>query len=128
MFGLFDLDSSHVKTAVATLVASLRPPGSLGIVRYERDDYNNRRPGSLGNPWFVTTLWLAQYYLETNQLPLAQAILDWVHEHMLDSGALAEQLDPTTNEFISVAPLAWSQAEFMSTLLDLLSGQGEAHG
>jgi GH15 family glucan-1,4-alpha-glucosidase len=75
----------------------------------------------MGNPWFITTLWQAQYYIETNRVAAAQKIVEWVQDRMLKSGVLSEQINPYTHSFISVAPLAWSQAEFINTVIDLSS-------
>jgi len=69
-----------------------------------------------GNPWFVTTLWLAQYYIARaktkTELDKAVDIMEWVVGHALPSGVLAEQINPYTNEPLSVSPLTWSHAGF----------------
>lgn len=122
MFGLFDMDSEQVTTAIKTLDKTLTQPGTLGYVRYSNDLYYNTEPGSLGNPWFVTTLWRAQYYLESDEIDKAKELLDWVVGAMLPSGVLSEQVRrDNVGAFLSVVPLAWSQAEFLSTLIDLVS-------
>jgi GH15 family glucan-1,4-alpha-glucosidase len=54
-------------------------------------------------------------------MPEARKVVEWVRQRMLPSGILSEQINPYTLEFISVAPLAWSQAEFVNTAIDLLS-------
>jgi len=48
----------------------------------------------------------------------AKTTIDWTSSQMLSTGVLAEQFNPFTFKFVSVAPLTWSQAEFMTTVLD----------
>lgn len=120
MFGLYDSKDEFVKKSVTTLenvLVDKTPSG--GIPRYEHDDYYIADHKSLGNPWIVTTLWYAQYLLTLGDKDRAKEILRWTHSKMLPSGVLPEQINPNTSEHISVAPLIWSQAEFISTILDL---------
>lgn len=118
MFGLFDVDSPHMQTAYRTLVDTLMVPGEFGLPRYVGDQYRITDVGARSNSWFITTLWHAQYAIETGNAKLGTNILDWVLRHMRSTGVLSEQLTPD-NRQTSVAPLAWSHAEFLSTLLDL---------
>lgn len=92
---------------------------SKGLPRYEHDQYFTTDPPYMGNPWFVTTLWLAQYYIRQKNTDKAKELLDWAVDHMLPSGVMAEQVHPETGDSISVAPLVWSHAEFVNTVLDL---------
>jgi GH15 family glucan-1,4-alpha-glucosidase len=120
MFGLFDADSHEVTTSLTTLENTLlnkSPAG--GLPRYEYDNYCRINESSLGNPWFVTTLWLAQMYIELGMKEKAIPIIEWTQAKMLKSGVLSEQINADTNEFMSVVPLIWSQAEFINTLLDV---------
>ena len=125
MFGLFDLNSDQVISSLKTIQHTFRASEQevMPLPRYEHDVYNLVEADSLGNPWFISTLWQAQYFLETNREPDARAIVDWVRERMLPSGVLSEQINPYTFAFISVAPLAWSQAEFLNTVIDLSGNQ-----
>lgn len=92
---------------------------SGGCPRYENDNYFRSDPPFLGNPWFVTTLWMAQYYIRTKQLDKAKHYVQWTMDRALPSGALSEQVNPSTGEIVSVTPLAWSHAEFINTVLDI---------
>ena len=69
-----------------------------GLARYEGELLTTGRPEGPGNPWFVTTLWLAQYDIARattkEELEKALALLDWVAGHALPSGVLAEQIHP----------------------------------
>ena len=120
MFGLYDKDDEYVERSVETLKRELLNRSiSGGLPRYEHDAYYRTRSDSLGNPWFVTTLWFAQYLIQAGDHDQAREIVAWTRSHMLKSGVLAEQIDPDTSQPISVAPLVWSQAEFINTVLDL---------
>ena len=61
-----------------------------------------------GNPWFICTLWLADYFITRAKTPaelkLALPIFEWTASHALESGVLAEQVNPYTNEPISRQP------------------------
>lgn len=123
MFGLFDLESDLVKKSYQTLKDTFYIDEAKGtpLPRYEHDQYRRVDQSGQGNPWFITTLWMAQYYMETNKLETAQKIVSWTRDRMLRSGVLSEQINPFDQKFLSVAPLAWSQAEFLNSVLDLHS-------
>jgi len=91
---------------------------SGGAVRYENDTYFAADPPYLGNPWFVTTLWLGQYFLQVARNPDAERLIDWSLQHALLSGVLSEQVNPTDGSPLGVVPLVWSHAELINTLLD----------
>lgn len=104
-----------VKAIERYLLAS-SPAG--GTPRYEHDQYFTADPPYMGNPWLITTFWLAQYYVRNDRSDEAKAILDWSMEKTLPSGVFSEQIHPETGEPLSVAPLVWSHAEFVNTVLD----------
>lgn len=104
--------------AIATTLAS---NNGNAIARYKGDNYFIKDPASVGNPWFVCSLWMAQYYIHTNNAEKAHNTLDWTLNLALNTGVFSEQLDPNTGEPIGVAPLIWSHAEFINTVLDLKS-------
>jgi len=74
-----------------------------------------------GNWWIISSLWLAQYYLETDKPEEAQKITAWVRDHATSTGVLSEQLSPIDESSVSVAPLTWSHAEYVATLLDTIT-------
>ena len=92
---------------------------SGGSPRYEHDHYFEVQPEFMGNPWFVTTLWLAQYYLRTKQQDKAVDMVDWTINKTIPSGVLSEQIHPTDSTPLSVTPLVWSHAELINTMLDI---------
>jgi glucoamylase len=92
---------------------------SGGVPRYEYDNYFLTKHQFKGNPWIVSTLWLAQYYATADKVHAAKGLLEWALKHELPSGALSEQFDAETGQPLGVTPLVWSHAELVNTLLDL---------
>ncbi|MDB5161289.1 MAG: glycoside hydrolase 15-like protein [Candidatus Saccharibacteria bacterium] len=105
--------SSTIQAIEKTLLNS-SPSG--GIPRYENDNYFLTKK-YLGNPWIITTLWLAQYYIRKNQPDKARELLDWVSDRAGTSGMLAEQVDPETGFALGVNPLVWSHSTFVETAI-----------
>lgn len=99
-----------------------------GIARYYGDLYQRNTGESLarvpGNPWFVCTLWLAQWYIavakSATELEPALELLRWAARHALPSGVMAEQVDPFTADPLSVSPLTWSHATFVLAVREYL--------
>jgi len=98
-----------------------------GIARYTNDVYHAKVPLSRdvpGNPWIITTLWNAQWKIaqatKASELEPARAALEWVVKYATNTGLLAEQLHPLTGEPLSVAPLGWSHATFVETVLQFV--------
>jgi GH15 family glucan-1,4-alpha-glucosidase len=122
MFGLFPIGSDELASAVDTLSRTFHTDsGTLGLPRYENDNYYRVSPDIPGNWWIISSLWLAQYYIETENQEMARKIIDWVGDHTGTTGILPEQINPYDNTFVSVAPLTWSHAEYIATLLDTIT-------
>jgi glucoamylase len=132
-FGVFEPgDEKVVKTMNAIKERLWVKTEVGGIARYAGDTYHkvsDHTQDIPGNPWFLCTLWLAQWYIakaETSEeLQEAIPILDWVAERALTSGVLAEQVHPFTNQPLSVSPLTWSHAAFVTTVLEYVNKVGE---
>lgn len=125
MFGLFPMDSVELKTSVDTFLRTF-PTAEKGIVAYPRYEYDNYRrvdDKSMGNWWFITTLWMAQYSLATNEDELANSVLSWIRAISTQTSVIAEQINPYNQAVISPAPLTWSHAEYLSTLLDTIKSE-----
>lgn len=114
-------DPMLVGTAKQVEERILNTTPSGGVLRYEHDNYFLTKPEYQGNPWIVSTLWLAQYYSVSGQKDKATELLDWCLSRELTSGVLSEQFDPETGSPLGVTPLVWSHAEMVNTLLDLAS-------
>lgn len=121
-FGLFAADSDEIKSSINTVEEMFDVKnGALGLPRYEDDDYRRVSSGVTGNYWFITSFWLAQYYIDSGNKEKASEILDWAKSHAMSTGVMSEQIDPVTHEIISPAPLTWSHAEYVATLLDMIA-------
>jgi glucoamylase len=124
-FGMFDVHDAMVKNTMECVEKELwSDTNSGGVLRYKNDYYHNIGEGSPGNPWIITTLWLAYYYIAIAQTPeelqKAEYFITWASDHALESGVLAEQVHPVTNKPLSVSPLTWSHATFATAVQKLI--------
>jgi len=127
-FGVYESTDERVMQTMNALRDRLwckTPVG--GIARYENDYYHQVSKDLAnvpGNPWFICTLWIAQWLIKKattmEQLKEAIPLLEWVADRCLPSGVLAEQVHPHSNEPLSVSPLTWSHATFVQVVLDYL--------
>ena len=125
-FGMFAPDNTKVVRTMEIMRDRLTVSTKVGgIARYENDYYHqvsNDIANVPGNPWFICTLWLAQWYIAiaTTQDHLDQALdlIRWASERTLTSGVMAEQVHPFTNAPLSVSPLTWSHATYVATILE----------
>ncbi len=125
-FGAYPVDDEKAINTMEQVYEKLWcNTGVGGLCRYENDSYHRVSSSVTGNPWFITTLWLAQYYIarakNRAELDKALSIMEWVRTHAMESGVLAEQVNPYTNEPISVAPLTWSHANFIIVVQEYLN-------
>jgi oligosaccharide amylase len=127
-FGLYSVDDPRIISTFEILKEKLWIPiGVGGMARYENDPYQRDQRITqqiTGNPWFICTLWFANYLAEKardeKELSQAMEIMKWVSAHALPSGVLAEQIHPITGEPISVSPLTWSHATFVAVAQHIL--------
>lgn len=119
-FGAYSANDPKVQSTMEQIYKKLWNPNAGGLSRYENDSYYRRSSSGPGNPWFVTTLWFAQYVIarakNRENLEEALKLMEWVADHALPSGVLAEQVNPDTNEPISVSPLTWSHGAYIATV------------
>jgi GH15 family glucan-1,4-alpha-glucosidase len=122
MFGLFPVGGAELNSAIATTLQTFNVTDEApGLPRYEHDNYRRVSDDIQGNWWIITSLWLAQYYAETDHYDKATTILDWVLTRASSTGVFPEQISPLDNSFVSVAPLTWSHAEYVASLLDMIT-------
>lgn len=129
-FGLFkfdvlDVDDKRMQAFAKTIEEKLcQKTGIAGVPRYEGDKYYRIADNMPSNPWFITTLWMAQFYIKEaktkKDLDVVKETFKWVEKYSLGTGILSEQLNPFTGEQVSAAPLTWSHAEFIVTVIDYL--------
>ncbi len=119
-FGLYGADDPKIEATMAAMKERLWLNTEVGgMARYEGDSYHRVNESYPGNPWFVCTLWYADYLTalarSEAELQPAIAILAWVADHALPSGVLAEQVHPDSGRPLSVSPLTWSHAAFVTS-------------
>jgi GH15 family glucan-1,4-alpha-glucosidase len=128
-FGMFAPDDPEIVATMETMAERLWVKTEVsGVARYD-DDYYHQVSADVenvpGNPWFICTLWLAQWHIAKartfDDLKPALDILDWVADHDLPSGVMAEQVHPYSNEPMSVSPLTWSHATLVTTVQEYLA-------
>src|SRR3989440_9261373 len=123
-FGMYSADEARIADTMAAIKEQLSNNSTAGGIARYRDDYYFRVENNTnkvpGNPWFICTLWMAQWYIATAKttadLKPARDIINWVVAHQLPGGLLSEQLDPNTGAPLSVSPLTWSHAELITTV------------
>jgi len=128
-FGMFEPSDPRIVRTVDAIRSRLAVGGTHGgIARFEGDVYqltpSGKERGIPGNPWFLCSLWEAQYRIMAAQAPedLSAPLetLEWVAAHALPSGVLSEQLDSDTGAPVSATPLTWSHGTFILAVLEYL--------
>lgn len=84
-----------------------------GYLRYEGDNYVG------GNPWIISSLWMANYYIEAGNKKKARECFEFVVKTATEHGFLAEQIDNSTMQAKWVIGLGWSHAMFIDVLQKL---------
>ena len=118
LFGMLPATDPLIESTMAAIIDRLWCKTEVGgVARYENDRYQQVSQDIAnvpGNPWFVCTMWVAQYYIARAQslddLKPALQILTWAQRYALPSGVLAEQIHPYSYTPLSVSPLTWSHA------------------
>jgi len=121
-FGVLDPLDPVLRSTAEALEERLWVRGSGGLARYENDMYQRVAgdyAGIPGNPWIITTAWLAQYKLAAGQRDSALQLMEWIRSARGPSGLFPEQVSPFDKSPLSVAPLLWSHAEYLKTSLQL---------
>ena len=127
-FGLFPPDDRRVVSTMQAIQDRLQVKTAVGgYARYEGDGYFRASEDLAqvpGNPWLICTLWLAQWHIAKarTRAELAEALpfLEWVSRRARPSGVLAEQVHPHTGQPLSVSPLTWSHAAYITTVLEYI--------
>ncbi len=129
LFGLLPADDERVVRTMQLVRDRLWVSTDVGGVARYTNDYYFKKSDDVervpGNPWIICTLWVARWYAAkartADELKVALSILEWVRSHAMPGGHLPEQLHPYSGQPLSVAPLTWSHAEVISTVLEFLA-------
>lgn len=122
-FGAFAPDDELIQKTMRQVEQKLWIPNEIGgVARFENDGYMRITNDATGNPWFICTLWLADYRIavakKKEDLKGSLEILEWTCKRASASGVLAEQVNPLTGEGVSVSPLTWSHSTFVATVMN----------
>ena len=109
-FNVFDIKDEKIKKTVRDIEERLDGFPSGGYGRYEYDSYIG------GNPWIISTLWLALYYLECGDVEKGKELFAWAVKHTTNLGFLPEQIDKFSGDPAWVMQLSWSHAMFIIVL------------
>ena len=128
-FGMYASDDPRIVSTMQAVRDRLWVKTDVGgVARYENDQYHQVSQDTEnvpGNPWFICTLWLAQWYIamakSLEDLKPVLEILSWAAEHALPSGVMAEQVHPYTKAPLSVSPLTWSHATLVLTVREYVA-------
>lgn len=125
LYGGFNARERVVEQTMNYLSRALWVRGDIGgLARYENDDYQRVSRDVIGNPWLISTLWLARWHIARahsgSQLNEALRLLSWAARRALPSGVMPEQVHPFTGEPVSVSPLVWSHDEFVIAVHEYL--------
>ncbi|MFA5997052.1 MAG: glycoside hydrolase family 15 protein [Candidatus Paceibacterota bacterium] len=125
-FGVLDIDDPRLARAIKQVEDRILLKTSVGgIARYEGDIYFRSVTGVPGNPWIITSLWLAQYYIalakKESDFNIVHQWIAWAVKHAGPSGLFSEQLHPYSGEPLSATPLTWSHSEYIMTITKYLS-------
>lgn len=118
-FNVFNPNEKVIKNTVDKINMTLRTHTS-GYLRFEYDNYIGGN-----NPWIITTLWMALYYIKINDLDNAKKCFSFVVNTSLRHGFLAEQVNNDDKNFKWVIGLGWSHAMFIIVLNELLKANEE---
>jgi len=84
-----------------------------GITRYLGDGYLRVSPEIIGNPWILTTLYLAMYRTDMGDLARAKQLIEWAADRASSTRLLSEQVNAFDGSPVGVLPLAWSHAAYV---------------
>lgn len=112
-FGVLDPQDKRMDATARAIEERLWNDDVGGIHRYEGDGYRG------GNPWLLTTLWLAIYYCMTGKRQRAAELYHWCLDRSNRHLLLPEQADKNNGTPAWVIPLNWSHAMLVLTHLAL---------
>ena len=123
-FGVLPVDDSRVVKTMHAIRDGLQVKTDIGGIARYTNDYYFQQSGEIdrvpGNPWIICTLWVANFEIDSAatlaELEKPRRTLQWVADHALPSGLLAEQLNPYDGKPLSVAPLTWSHATVVQSV------------
>lgn len=111
-FKLYTPKEKKITNTIENIDLSLRTYTG-GYKRFEEDNYMN------GNPWTISTLWMAEYHLQKGEKNKAIEELNYVVKSANQHGLLPEQVNNEKIKPAWVIGLGWAHAMFIQTIKKL---------
>jgi GH15 family glucan-1,4-alpha-glucosidase len=121
-FNVLPADDPHIVKTMENVLSKLWTGSGIGgLARYEADNYQRRTDEAPGNPWLISTLWLAKWHIakakDQADLDEAYKLIKWAAGRATETGIMPEQVHPKTGDPLSVAPLTWSHSEYIDAIM-----------
>jgi GH15 family glucan-1,4-alpha-glucosidase len=124
-FGVLDAAEDRVTATMEAMEKGLWVRTAVGgLARYHNDYYFQKSRDLArvpGNPWYVSTQWLVQWYIaraaSLEDLEKPREVLQWAAKYALPTGIMPEQVHPENGAPLSVAPLTWSHSSFILSVV-----------
>lgn len=107
-FSVFKPKEKKIKNTVEKINLTLRTYTG-GYKRFEEDNYMG------GNPWVISNLWMALYYLKNGENTKARETVSYVLRTVNENDLLPEQMNNDTKQRWVIG-LGWSHAMFIIVL------------
>lgn len=117
-FSILEPEHETVINTASEIERTLYCRNTGGIFRYEDDTYAG------GNPWIISSLWMALYYIKARNLQKAREYFYWVLKCATHLDLLPEQVDRHDGKPCWVIPLTWSHAMYVLVLKELMKNGG----
>jgi glucoamylase len=130
---LFGMRSAPVKKYINVLIETFQqlytvnkayPELGVAIGRYPEDRYNGYETTGIGNPWFLSTLALGEYYCHAREESKSAKLLDLTEKqfaralfHSDRKGSLSEQFNHDNGLMQGAIELTWSHNAFMTAMM-----------
>jgi GH15 family glucan-1,4-alpha-glucosidase len=113
-FGVLPPQDQRYLGTVKAVEDQLWVKGDIGgVARYPGDGYLRVSNQFTGNPWILTTLYLAISRTDMDDLVGAKQLIEWATDRATSTNLLPEQVNAYDGSPIGVLPLAWSHAAYI---------------
>ncbi|WP_408096198.1 glycoside hydrolase family 15 protein [Peredibacter sp. HCB2-198] len=123
---LFSLNSAPVRKYIEVLTNTFAelysinkafPSMGVGIGRYPEDRYDGYATTGVGNPWFLSTLALGEYYCMVGEKSKTMKQFERALFHSDRKGGMSEQFNHMTGHMQGARELTWSHNAFMTAMM-----------
>ncbi len=130
---LFSYKDTSVKKYISSLIEQSSeiysinkryPDLGVAIGRYQEDRYDGYRTESIGNPWFLSTLALGEYYCLLRDKTKNKRLDDVIEKqfkrvlfHSDRKGHMSEQFNRESGNMQGAHDLTWSHNAFMTAMM-----------